>query len=77
MDFTDNSWCEMAETGAVIRHCVDGSIEDPSGMRWLRWCATHQEPLWVWMDGKISCFYDGLYEEADGEHEVVDPPWVR
>jgi hypothetical protein len=40
----------------------------------LRWCATHNEPVWEFNDGSYQCPYDCV-TQASSEHEIVDGPW--
>ena len=50
--------------------------ETKFGTRTLKWCNTHDEPIWVWDDGSNQCPYE-LIVEVRTEHEIVDPPWEK
>lgn len=41
----------------------------------LRWCDTHDEPLWVYDDGSFECPWTRTTRDTTAEHSVVDGPW--
>jgi hypothetical protein len=57
----------------VIRYKMDMVGNDLTAT--LRWCATHNEPLWVYKDKSYQCPYDRVVEVTNDNHVVVDPPW--
>ena len=57
----------------VVRYKVDLVNNDLTCV--LRWCETHNEPLWVYDDGSGECPYDRVTEARHDDHVIVDGPW--
>ena len=56
----------------VVRDRIDLVGNDLTAT--LRWCSTHNEPVWEFHDGSHACPYDSS-TSAPHEHELVDGPW--
>lgn len=56
----------------VVRDRIDLVGNDLTAT--LRWCATHNEPVWEFNDGSSGCPYDSV-TETSSEHDIVDGPW--
>lgn len=41
----------------------------------LRWCDTHNEPVWVYDDASYECPRDRITEVHSDDHALVDGPW--
>ncbi len=41
----------------------------------LRWCATHDEPVWQYGDGSFGCPHEAVVGWSPEPHEITDGPW--
>ncbi len=48
---------------------------DPIGDSILMWCATHNEPAWLYDDGSSGCWWETTVEATSPDHEIVPGPW--
>ena len=60
-------------SGRVVRYKKDAVGNDLSAV--LRWCQTHNEPLWVYGDGSFTCPHERIVGWSPDEHVIVDAPW--
>jgi hypothetical protein len=60
------------ERRRVIRDRIDLVGNDLTAT--LRWCATHNEPVWEFRHGSPTCRYDEV-TQVTHDHEIVDGPW--
>lgn len=58
--------------GTIVR--VTDSLIGDQFVSTLRWCLTHQEPVWVYDDDSYECPYDVMVE-ANSVHSIIDGPW--
>lgn len=61
------------DTRRVVRYKTDSVGNDLSAR--LRWCSTHQEPVWVYGDDSYACPYDVMVEVYSDDHDLIDGPW--
>lgn len=57
----------------VVRYKVDAVGNDLTAV--LRWCETHNEPVWVYDDGSFTCPHDRITEVHTDDHDLIDGPW--
>lgn len=57
----------------VLRYKGDAVGNDLTAV--LRWCETHNEPVWEYDDGSFSCTHDLITEVHSDDHRLVDAPW--
>ena len=56
----------------VIRYSRDAVGNDLTAV--LRWCVTHNDPVWVFGDGSYECPHDTT-TRVQSDHELIDAPW--
>lgn len=63
----------VPDTRRVIRYKRDQVGNDLIAV--LRWCSTHDEPLWVYDDGSFGCPHEATVGWNPDGHEITDGPW--
>lgn len=60
-------------TRRVVRYRTDEVGNDLSAR--LRWCETHNEPVWVYGDESFTCPHEAAVGWAPDGHALIDAPW--
>lgn len=56
----------------VVRYRKDEGIDLTAV---LRWCATHNEAVWVFGDGSFSCPHDLIIQYETQPHDIIAGIW--
>lgn len=59
--------------GRVIRYRKDQVGNDLTAV--LRWCFTHNEPVWVYDDESYECPHTRIVEVDTRDHVIGPAPW--
>ena len=57
----------------VVRYKRDQVGNDLTAV--LRWCSTHQEPVWEYGDGSWECPQTAAVGWDTGDHRIFSGPW--
>jgi hypothetical protein len=63
----------VPDSRRVVRYKRDAVGNDLTAV--LRWCSTHDEPLWVYDDGSHTCPHEMIVGWSPDEHDLTDAPW--